>query len=391
MKNSNSDLDFMYSRILNLSELLKKKSFFLFGPRATGKTTLIEESLPNAQVIDLLHSKTYSTLVRNPSALAEIITDPKKIVVIDEVQKIPELLDEVQRLIRKHRITFLLTGSSARKLKHGAANLLGGRAREARLFPLVSAEIGRVDLERILNHGGIPDIYDSDEPDEDLAAYVDTYLREEIKAEAVTRQISAFVEFLDACALSNGQEINYESFASDLQISASTLKNYFQILEDTLIGFRLKGFTETKKRKATVRAKHYLFDLGVTRHLSRQGVINPGSKAFGDALEHFIILETRAYLSYTRQRVEQRYWRSTSQFEVDLLIGRSRAIEIKATEHPSDKHLKGLRALMEEGIFKYYCLVCLTHHRRVTEDGIVILNWRDFLQEMWRGAWQEDG
>lgn len=149
MKNNNSSPDCMYSRILKLSELLKKKSFFLFGPRATGKTTLIEESLPNAQVIDLLHSKTYSTLVRNPSALAEIITDPKKIIVIDEVQKIPELLNEVQRLIRKHRITFLLTGSSARKLKHGAANLLGGRAREARLFPLVSAEIKKVDLERI--------------------------------------------------------------------------------------------------------------------------------------------------------------------------------------------------------------------------------------------------
>lgn len=377
----------MYARALNLSELLKKKSFFLFGPRATGKTTLIEQSLPDALVIDLLHSKTYSTLVRNPSALGEMITDPSKIVVIDEVQKIPELLDEVQRLIRKDRITFLLTGSSARKLKHGAANLLGGRAREARLFPLVSAEIGNVDLERLINHGGIPDIYKSDEPDEDLTAYVDTYLREEIKAEAVTRQISAFVEFLDACALSNGQEINYQSLASDLQISASTLKNYFQILEDTLIGFRLQGFTETRKRKATVRAKHYLFDLGVTRHLSRQGFIKAGSKAFGEALEHFIILETRAYLSYTRQRVEQRYWRSVSQFEVDLLLGRSHAIEIKATEHPSEKHLRGLRALMEEGIFKHYYLVCLTPHKRITEDGIIIVNWRDFLAEMWRGEW----
>lgn len=377
----------MYPRVLNLSELLKKKSFFLFGPRATGKTTLIEQSLPDAQVIDLLHSKTYSTLVRNPSALAEIITDPKKIVVIDEVQKLPELLDEVQRLIRKSGITFLLTGSSARKLKHGAANLLGGRAREARLFPLVSAELKEIDLERIVNHGGIPDIYDSDEPDEDLAAYVDTYLREEIKAEAVTRQISAFVEFLDACALSNGQEINYESLASDLQISASTLKNYFQILEDTLIGFRLKGFTDTKKRKATVRAKHYLFDLGVSRYLSRQGFIKFGSKAFGEAFEHFIILETRAYLSYTRQRVEQRYWRSVSQFEVDLLIGRSRAIEIKATEHPSEKHLRGLRALMEEGIFTHYYLVCFTPHKRITNDGIIIVNWKDFLAEMWSGEW----
>jgi len=377
----------MYTRALNLSELLKKKSFFLFGPRATGKTTLIEQNLPDALVIDLLHSKTYSTLVRNPSALGEMITDQSKIVVIDEVQKIPELLDEVQRLIRKDRITFLLTGSSARKLKHGAANLLGGRAREARLFPLVSAEIGNVDLERLINHGGIPDIYNSDEPDEDLTAYVDTYLREEIKAEAVTRQISAFVAFLDACALSNGQEINYQCLASDLQISASTLNNYFQILEDTLIGFRLQGFTETRKRKATVRAKHYLFDLGVTRHLSRQGFIKAGSKAFGEALEHFIILETRAYLSYTRQRVEQRYWRSVSQFEVDLLLGRSHAIEIKATEHPSEKHLRGLRALMEEGIFKHYYLVCLTPHKRITEDGIIIVNWRDFLAEMWRGEW----
>ena len=379
--------EFMFIRKLNLSELLNKKSFFLFGPRATGKTTLIERSLPDAQVIDLLHSKTYATLVRNPSALAEIIVDPKKVVVIDEVQKLPELLDEVQRLIRKPGVTFLLTGSSARKLKHGAANLLGGRAREARLFPLVSAEIGEITLEKIINHGGIPDIYKSDEPDEDLAAYVDTYLREEIKAEAVTRQVAAFVEFLDACAISNGQEINYESMASDLQIAPSTLKNYFQILEDTLIGFRLKGFTETKKRKAAVRAKHYLFDLGVTRHLARQGLVTVGSKAFGDAFEHFIILETRAYLSYTRQRVEQRYWRSVSQFEVDLLIGRSRAIEIKATEHPSDKHLKGLRALMEERIFQHYYLVCLTSLKRVTEDGIVIIHWRDFLREMWSGDW----
>lgn len=379
----------MFARLLNLSELLGKKSFFLFGPRAVGKTTLIEQSLPDAQVIDLLHSKTYATLVRNPSALGEMITDPQRVVVIDEVQKLPELLDEVQRLIGKYQITFLLTGSSARKLKHGAANLLGGRAREARLFPLVSAEIGDVDLERILNHGGIPDIYNSDEPDEDLAAYVDTYLREEIKAEAVTRQISAFVEFLDACGLSNGQEINYESLASDLQISPSTLKNYFQILEDTLIGFRLKGFTDTKKRKATVRAKHYLFDVGVTRHLAKQGYIRVGSKAFGDAFEHFIVLETRAYLSYTRQRIEQYYWRSISQFEVDLLIGTSRAIEIKATENPSEKHLKGLRALMEEGIFEHYHLVCLTPHRRVTEDGIDIVNWKDFLAEMWRGEWQQ--
>lgn len=379
----------MYRRLLNIAELLKKKSFFLFGPRATGKTTLIQQSLPRAQVIDLLHSKTYATLVRNPSALAEMIIDTSQIVVIDEVQKIPQLLDEVQRLIQRDRVTFLLTGSSARKLKHGAANLLGGRAREARLFPLVSREIEDFDLERMINHGGLPEIYNSDEPDEDLTAYVDTYLREEIKAEAVTRQIAAFIEFLDACAISNGQEISYESLASDLQVSSSTLKNYFQILEDTLIGFRLKGFTETKKRKATVRAKHYLFDLGVVRILAKQQRIASGSRPFGEAFEHFIVLEVRAYLSYARKREELRYWRSVSKFEVDLLIGTSHAIEIKATEHPTDKHLKGLRALKEEGIFKNFYLVCFTPHKRITEDGIVIVHWREFLSEMWDGSWGE--
>lgn len=374
----------MYKRILNLPELLNKRSFFLFGPRATGKTTLIQRTLPGALVIDLLSAQTYRALVRNESVLEEMITDPSALVVIDEVQKLPSILDEVQRLIQKKGIRFLLTGSSARKLKHGAANLLGGRAREARLFPLSFHEISDFSLTRFLTNGGIPDIYTSDEPDEDLAAYVDTYLREEIKAEAVTRNISAFVEFLDACAIANGAEINYESFASDLQISPSTLKNYFQILEDTLIGFSIKGFTKTTKRKSTSRAKHYLFDRGVTRFLAREGNLIEGSKAFGDAFEHFIILEMRAYLSYRRKRLPMCYWRSTSKFEVDLVVGSSHALEIKATKHISDKHLKGLRALKEEGIFEEFFLVSQTPHTRVTNDGITLIHWREFLSLLWQ-------
>jgi predicted AAA+ superfamily ATPase len=376
----------MHVRLLNLPELLEKKSHFLLGPRASGKTTLIQNSLKNAQIIDLLHVKTFSSLVRNPSILEELIIDSNKIVVIDEVQKLPSILDEVHRLIQKKKIVFLLTGSSARKLKHGGANLLAGRAREARLFPLVSCEIENFNLERILNHGGLPEIYDSNEPDEDLAAYVDTYLREEIKAEAVTRNVSAFAEFLDACAISNGQEVNYESFSSDLQVSPSTLKNYFQILEDTLIGFSLLGFTKTKKRKSTSRAKHYLFDLGVTRHLAKIGRIEAGNKIFGDFFEHFIILEVRAYLSYMRNKSPMCYWRSTSQFEVDLIIGEQVAIEIKATSNPSDKHLKGLRALKEESLLKDYYLVCNCDQKRVTVDGILILPWKDFLNSLWVGG-----
>jgi len=376
----------MYTRILNLPDLLAKNSHFWFGARATGKSTLIDQSLAQAHVIDLLHAKTYSTLVRNPSALEETIIDPTQTVVIDEIQKIPQLLDEVQRLMTKKKVTFLLTGSSARKLKHGGANLLAGRAREARLFPLIHREIPDFSLLRLMNHGGLPAIYLSDEPDEDLTAYVDTYLREEINAEAVTRNVAAFAEFLDIIARSNGQELNYESFASDLQISPGTLKNYVQILEDTLIGFRLPGFVDTKKRKATNRAKHYLFDLGVTRHLAQVGRILPESKAYGDAFEHFIILEVRAYLAYRRLATPMTYWRSISQFEVDLLLGRDVAIEIKATQHPSRKHLKGLLALAEENIFKHHILVYTGDQERKTPDGIHILPWQTFLTRLWDGG-----
>ncbi len=315
-----------------------------------------------------------------------MITNPSRPVVIDEVQKLPIILDEVQRLIQKKQIKFLLTGSSARKLKHGGANLLAGRAREARLFPLVSQEIGDVELLRLLNQGGLPDIYTSQSPDEDLAAYADTYLREEVKAEAVTRNISAFAEFLDSVARTNGQELSYESFASDLQVSPSTLKNYLQILDDTLIGFRLPGYTGTTKRKAISRAKYFLFDLGVRRHLAREGPIAEGSKSFGDAFEHFIILETRAWNSYTRRSLPLTYWRSTSKMEVDLIIGDYLALGIKATLLVHDRHLKGLRALKEENKIERFAVVSQDPHQRVTNDGITIYPWRDFLKALWSGG-----
>lgn len=375
----------MYARTLNLPELLAKKSFFLFGPRSVGKTTLIQQTLPDAMVIDLLHAQTYLQLVRNPSLLEDLVADVRGPVVIDEVQRLPEILNEVHRLIQARRIVFLLTGSSARKLRHGGANLLAGRAREARLFPLVSREIDDFDLLRMLNHGGLPEIYGSPEPDEDLAAYVSTYLQEEIKAEAVTRNVTAFTEFLDAIALANGQEVNYEAFASDLQVSPGTFKNYLQILDDTLIGFRLPGFTKTKRRKATSRAKHYLFDLGVTRHLAGLGWIQGKSKAFGDAFEHFIVLEVRAFVSYARKTTRMAYWRSTSLFEVDLVLDDDVAIEIKSTTQVSDKHLKSLRALKEENLFQRFLVVSLDPVRRRTSDGIEMIPWQPFLDLLWSG------
>ncbi len=373
----------MYKRLLDLDKLLKKKSFFLFGPRSTGKSTLIEQCLPKAVVYDLLDAETYQRLLKRPKILDEENPDATKLIVIDEIQKHPPLLDEVHRLIQKRGLKFLLTGSSARKLKRGSANMLAGRAWECSLFPLVFKEIPNFDLIRYVNRGGLPQVYDSDFYDEELKSYVGTYLREEIQAEALTRNIGAFAEFLDLMALSNAKEINYESLASDCQVSPSTLKSYIQILEDTLVGFTVSGFTQTKKRKAISRAKFYFFDIGVTNQLAHRGRIHAKSELFGEAFEHFIALEIRAYLSYARRDEKLCYWRSTSQFEVDFVIGGTVAIEVKATELVQSKHLRGLKALKEEGLTSRHIVVSQDTKCRIIEDGIEILPWKNFIELLW--------
>ena len=376
-----------YKRSLNLKQLLEKKSFFLFGPRATGKTTLIHQTLKNkAKIYDLLDSEIYRKLLKNPKVLEEENKTNKKIIVIDEIQKQPELLDEVHRLIQKKGWRFLLTGSSARKLKRKPVNLLAGRAWQASLFPLSWVEIPKFNLIKYLNQGGLPAAYTSRSSyQEELNAYVSLYLREEIQNEALTRNVQAFAEFLDLIALSNGQELNYGNFSRDLQISPSTFKNYIEILNDTLLGFPLPGYTKTKKRKAITRAKYYLFDLGVTNTICHRGLIKKKSELFGKAFEHFIILEVRAYLSYARKFLNMSYWRSVSQAEVDLIIDNKVAIEIKSTPLIQDKHLKSLRFLKEEKIIKKYIVVSLDTEKRVTKDNIQILPWEMFLKKLWKG------
>lgn len=376
----------MYSRTLNLAKLLEKKSFFLFGPRSTGKSTLIATQLKDAKVYDLLDSVVFQRLLKRPSLIEEEIKDPKQLIVLDEIQRLPELLNEVHRLIFKKNIKFLLTGSSARKLKRGSANLLAGRAWQSELFPLTFAEISNFDLITYLNSGGLPQIYGSQDAKEELNSYVSTYLREEIQAEAITRSVGAFAEFLDLIALSNGQEINFESLASDSQVSTGTLKNYISILEDTLLGFKLPGYVKSKKRKAISRAKFYLFDIGVTNHLAKRSLIEEKSELFGLAFEHFIALELRAYISYRRLMQDLCYWRTTSQIEVDFVIGDRLAIEVKASSLVQEKHLKGLRALKEEKIktMNRYIVVSCDTSKRYLEDGIEIYPWRQFLEELWK-------
>lgn len=373
-----------YLRSLNLRECLEKKSYFLFGPRATGKSYLIQKQLPDVPVVNLLRSEIFLELSRAPHHLeALIMAHPHhEWVVIDEVQLIPALLNEVHRLIEEQKIHFLLTGSSARKLKQKSVNLLAGRAREANLFPLTFHETPDFDLARYLQWGGLPMIYSSQDPEGDLYAYVDTYLRDEIQKEAVTRNIHAFTRFLDMAAQTSGQVVNFTQLASDVGISASTVREYYHMLEDTFLGFMLPAYTKTQKRKALSKAKFYLFDIGVRNTLMGLKAIPPQSDLFGQAFEHFIGMELRAYLSYRRIREPLSFWRSKHGDEVDFIIGNEWAIEVKSTDHVRDKHLKGLMRFAEEGQCKRYILVSQDPVARKFGE-IETLHWKAFLEALW--------
>ncbi len=374
-------------RPLHLKALLEKKSFFLLGPRATGKTSLIRHQLSHTVLrIDLLRSDVFLRLNSQPWELETIINahqaSSPQLVVIDEIQKIPLLLNEVHRLIEEKNIRFLLTGSSARKLKAAHVNLLAGRAWEAQLFPLTFREIPNFSLEKYLTIGGLPVVYLSENPREELIAYVNTYLKEEIQAEAVVRNIQSFSRFLTMSALTNGKMLNFSTLSSDAGIPASTLREYYQILQDTLVGFLLPAWTKTVKRKAMSTSKFYFFDIGVAHELSSITKIEPHSDLYGQAFEHFIAMELRAYLSYTRKHLSLSYWAAKNGQEVDFIIGDSVAIEVKTTKSVSAKHLKGLKTLQEENICKRYFLISLDKVHRIS-DGIEIMYWEDFLNHLW--------
>jgi uncharacterized protein len=377
-----------HKRILDIKSFSQRKSLFLFGPRSTGKTTLLREVFDQGAIINLLKSSVYLSLSGNPALLVSMVREIRKrhpVIVIDEIQKLPVLLDEVHNLIEAEGIRFILTGSSARKLRKGGVNLLAGRAWECRLFPLVSREIETFDIHRYLLYGGMPQVYDSQWPEEELDAYINTYLKEEIKEEAVVRDLVHFSRFLKTVGMANGGQINYANIASDTGIPASTVRSWFEILEDTFLAFLLEPWRGSKKRKAVATVKFYLFDVGVANFLKGVGSIERNSDSFGISFEHFIAMELRSYLSYKRIKKELCYWRTGAGQEVDFVIGDDVAIEVKSASRIGEKQLKGLRYLMEEGVIGRFFLVSFDEIDRESEDGIRILHWRSFLAALWDG------
>jgi predicted AAA+ superfamily ATPase len=306
-------------------------------------------------------------------------------VVIDEIQRIPTLLNEVHRQIENNKTrTFLLTGSSARKLRKAGVNLLGGRARTYHLHPLVSDELkDKFDLERALQFGTIPSIYGSEDPWTDLKSYVGTYLKEEIVAEAVTRNIPAFARFLEVAALCCGSLINFEKVSQDAAVPRTTVQNYFQILNDTLIGYTLEPWKRTQTRRPILTPKFYFFDVGVSNYLKRIKTLEDNTPQFGDALETYMFHELKAYADY--MGIDSlHFWRSQSGFEVDFLIDDDIAIEVKSSRRVIKDDLKGLLALSEEMTLRRKILVCRETTPRIVE-GIEIMYCMDFMKKLWSG------
>lgn len=373
------------ARKLDVASVLKGKSCFLFGPRQCGKSSLVRETMSEAHVFNLLSGDTFMHLAGNPNYIDETCRDELPIV-IDEIQKMPALLDEVHRLIEEKGKRFLLTGSSARKLRKGGVNLLGGRARIRNIHPFSASELGDdFDLDRAINNGLVPGIWFSDEPEEDLSGYVSLYLEQEIMQEGATRNLPAFSRFLEVATLSNGEQINYQSIASDAQIPRSTVQEYFKILKDTLLAREVPVWRKGRSRKTVETAKFYLFDTGVARRLSGRRELVRGTPEYGHAFESWIMHEIASYADAFRRDAEISYWRTRTNLEVDFVVNGEVAIEAKTTRSATKDDLKGLRAIGDEGAFRHRILVADEPRPREV-DGIDILPWREFIDRLWSGS-----
>jgi uncharacterized protein len=376
----------MYNR-KQLFEGLGNESAFLWGARQTGKSTLLKMLYPDSTYFDLLMNEEFSRFQRDSSLLKNMLeaTQPVQPVIIDEIQRIPILLNDIHWLMVNRNLQFILSGSSPRKILQSGGNLLGGRALRYELYPLIFKEIPDFDLLKAINNGLLPRHYNSSNPKKLHEAYIGSYLKDEILNEARVRDIESFSRFLDAAAFSNGEIVVFSNIASDCGVSAPTVKSYFQILEDTLTGRFLSSFQKKPKRRIVMSPKFYFFDVGIANFLAKRGKIEMGSEAFGKVFEHLIYQEIFAHSSYSDIRYPIHYWRTASGIEVDFVLGDHEvAVEVKATPMAQTRHLSGLKSFAGEYTVKHKILVTTDPYPRLLND-VLVLPWKIFLEKLWGG------
>lgn len=376
----------MYQRIFDIENQLDE-AMFLFGARQVGKSTLLQERFKDAVYYDLLIPSVRRSFKRNPDLFREALSSKPAgtLVIVDEIQKVPELLDLVHWLMVNRKLRFILSGSSARKLKKSGANTLGGRAQPRTLFPLVWKEVTDFQIDRAVQNGMIPRHYLAEDATDRIEAYVKVYLDEEIRDEAAVQDIDAFERFMEVAAISDGEMLNYSNIAADCGVSAKTVKSYYQILYDTLLGYEIPAYRKVVKRQVVQTPKFYYFDVGLANYLMGRYSLRRGTDDYGHAFEHFVMQEIIAYRGYFRRREEISYWHTYNNQEVNAVIGDAKvAIEIKSGEQVKASHKKGLKAFKEEHPECRLILVSLDPITRVSGD-IEIINISDFLKMLWNG------
>ncbi len=380
----------MIKRTLNIN-LPKAQSCFLWGARQTGKTTFLREKYKNSIYYDFLKKDLYIKYLKNPSILREEILamsdkELSQPIIIDEIQKIPELLDEVHWLIENKKVSFILSGSSARKLKRGHSNLLGGRAWRFEMLPLTFNEIKDYDLLKIVNNGLIPSHYLQENAKRSLKAYVVDYLKEEIFDEGLTRNLSAFSRFLDIAGYSNAELLNYTNIARECGIASQTVKEYFQILEDTLVGRTITPFKKREERNSLNKIpKFYFFDVGVANYISKSVIKDCKGELFGKSFEHLIYLELLAYSLYSEKDYSINFWRTKQGQEVDFILEKGEvAIEVKGKNTIANNDLRHLKTFSDKYNPKKSFLVSMSDGKRLCGKNIII-NYKIFLELLWSG------
>jgi uncharacterized protein len=375
-------------RSFDIAAASQRSSLFLFGARQTGKTTLVRQQLPQAIYYNLNEANVFSELSTRPEMIRKRLLPGPATIVIDEIQKYPSLLNEVQAILdSRPDVRLVMTGSSARSLRRHGVNLLGGRAREYRLFPFTTQEIGLEQIDELLRYGSMPPVWNNPDGAEILNDYTGAYLQLEVQAEGYIRNLPTFSRFMEVAALSHGEVVNFTKIGSDAGVPPRTVREHFQLLEDTLVGYLLPSYQGAGKRKPVSNSKFYFFDIGVAHRLMhRMSPLYPGTMEYGRALEHLVMLELKAWLSYNRKPDKLTFWRTYSKHEVDFVIGDHTAIEVKASGRVTERDFKGLRLLAEDAPLQRKVVVSLESQAWRSDDGIEVLPAVDFFRQLWAGG-----